>query len=125
MLGKFKASFYYQDFMGFNTLDKVKTNTNKTSKKYVNHLYCFRLLFSVGFIVLFYMIQITFSSGMMLIFRNNINKALWITYKQRLSNTIINNQLFYKNALWQKIVLGDNTQVMGKPVNEFLEEWKD
>jgi hypothetical protein len=67
--------------MGYPLNDKMKQNPNKTNKKYVNHLYCFRLLFSVGFIVLFYMIQIIFSSGMMLIFRNNINKALWITQK--------------------------------------------
>lgn len=124
ILNKFKQSFYFQDFMGYSTVDKVKTNTNKTNKKYVNHLYCFRLLFSVGFIVLFYMIQIIFSSGMMLIFRNNINKALWITHKQSIMNDLINNQLFFKNALMQKIVLGDDTKVMNKSVNVFLEEWK-
>jgi hypothetical protein len=61
---------------------------------------------------------------MMLIFRNNINKALWITEKQSIMNDLINNQLFFKNALMQKIVLGDDTKVMNKSVNTFLEEWK-
>jgi hypothetical protein len=39
-------------------------------------------------------------------------------------NDLINNQLFFKNALMQKIVLGDDTKVMNKSVNAFLEEWK-
>jgi hypothetical protein len=39
-------------------------------------------------------------------------------------NDLINNQLFFKNALMQKIVLGDDTKVMNKSVNTFLEEWK-
>lgn len=124
MLNKFKSSFYFQDFMGLSTADKLKTNTSKTNKKYVNQLYCFRLLFSVGFIILFYMIQILFSSGMMLIFRNNINKALWITEKQHLLNTLINNQIFFKNSLMQRIVLGNDTKVMNKTVDTFLSEWK-
>lgn len=91
ILNKFKLSYYFQDFMGYITQEKVKTNSSKTNKKYVSNIYCFRLLFSVGFIVLFYMIQISFSSGMMLIFRNNINKALWITDKQHIMSELIKN----------------------------------
>ena len=62
--------------MGFKTQENSRQNSNKTNKKYSNNLYCFRLVLSLLFITIFYLIQIIFSTGMMLIFSSSVSTSL-------------------------------------------------
>lgn len=108
--------------MAFNMNDKVKPNTNKPNKKYQNGFYCFKLLLSIFFIILFYLIQILLSGGLMLILRSNISESLWITNKQIVINKIINNQLFFHNSILQNIVAGNEVQAMNKTIGVYIDE---
>lgn len=125
LIQNFKTSGYFYDFMGEQDLSRTKPGTKKNNKKYQDTMYCFQLLFSLAFIGLFYIIQISFSCGMMLIFQTNVNRALWITNKQQLTQNVLNNQLIFYNSIKQKIILGDETTAYNKPINTFLPEWKD
>lgn len=91
IMSKFKNTYYFQDFMGFKTQENSRQNSNKTNKKYSNNFYCFRLILSLIFIVIFYFIQIVLSSGMMLIFQNSVSTSLWITEKQNMTNSLLND----------------------------------
>lgn len=125
LLSRFKTSGYFYDFMGEQDIGRTKPDTKKKTKKYQDTMYCFRLLFSLAFIGLFYVIQITFSSGMMLIFRTNVDRALWITSKQRLAQNVLNDQLIFYNSMKQKMILGDNTKAYNESINAFLPKWRE
>jgi hypothetical protein len=77
-LVKFIKSHYFYEFMGLNITDKMKPNLTKISKKYSDTRYCFNLIFSISSILLFYLIQIGFSSAIMQIIKVNVNTGIWI-----------------------------------------------
>lgn len=123
VLEKFKKSGYFNDFMGQLDNRRPKLNSKKKAKKYQDDRYCFRLLSSIFFIFLFYIIQVGFSCGMMLIFRQNVQKALWITNKQKLSKNVLDNQLILYNSIKQKFILGDESLGYNKSISQFLTEF--
>ena len=123
MIYKFKMYSYFHDFMGFREDERPTKDAKKKGKKYQGTYYCFRLLFSIGFIALFYLIQMSFSSIMMLIFQDNVSQALWITDKQWKSKILTTNQLIFYNALKQKILFDKETKGFNKSIDAFLPEW--
>ena len=121
-MSKFKQSCFFKDFMGLNLTDNLKTNANKSTKKRVDKKYCFGLLLSILQIIIFYILQICYSGVIIAIHSSNINKGLWMVHKQKSMNALINNQVLLKNALSQKLILGENTKAMNQSVNEFISQ---
>lgn len=124
MMDEFKESNYFKDFMSFNDFTLPKKSSSKKGKKYTDSLYCFKLLYSLGFIGLFYTIQLGFSSGMMLIFKDSVDKGIWITIKQNDLKQVLMDEFFYYNSLKQKMVLGGESKVFGKKFEEYIPELK-
>ena len=108
--------------MGLSLVDNLKANSNKSTKKRVDKKYCFGLLLSMLFIGFFYILQILYSGAIILIHNNNLKKALWIVEKHNLMNKLVNNQILLKNALSQRMILGDNTKAMNQSIDVFMKE---
>lgn len=121
-LNHFKQQCYYRDFLGTVPTIRAKTNTNKPNKKYVNQFYCFRLFASILFLVLFYLIQICISGIVVLFFNSTIDQALWVIEKQHLTNDLVLNQLFLRNGVMQRLVMGKESQGMNKTIDTYLGE---
>ena len=123
MLHDFKMHSYFHDFMGFREIERPSTDAKKKAKSYQGRFYCFGLVLSIASIVMFYLVQVSFSSIMMLIFQENVGQALWITDKQWKSKQLISNQMIFYNGLKQKILFDKPTKGLNKSIDVFLTEW--
>jgi hypothetical protein len=59
---------------------------------------------------------------MMLIFSSSINTSIWITQKQNLTNSMILDQMVFRNGILQTAILGRDTKAMDKPIVTYLDE---
>ena len=109
ILAKFKQQNYFGDIMGKLSLERPVNNSNKTNKRFVGVFYCFGILMSIVFLFLFYLIQITISGVMLLQVEQNKKSGISTCVKQGTMVNLINNQLYLRNALLQKIILGSDT----------------
>lgn len=125
MMSEFKESNYFKDLMSFNDFSLPKKTSSKKGKKYTDSIHCFNLLYSVGFIGLFYIIQICFSSGMMLIFKGSVDKGVWICVKQNDLKQVLMDEFFFYNTIKQSLVLGKDKKVFGNSLDEYIPKLKE
>lgn len=125
IIAQFKISGYYADFMGYNERGMLKKSLKKKGGKFQNNFYCFKVLAAMSFLVLFYFLQAIFSSSMMLIWKSEVDTALWITNKQKLTRKVIEEQTVFFNSLKQLMILGESYEVNNTKVKEFLPKLKE
>jgi hypothetical protein len=99
LLTKFKEGSYIDDFMGEEAIVKAKENPSKINKKIKKSVYCFNLLVAITLVSLFYLVQICFSSLMLIVVNTNINEVLWVVKKQSMISKLILNQIVTKNMV--------------------------
>lgn len=121
----FRESEFYKNLFNVKPIDLFSSKTDKMrrSKRYTDKNYCFGLTFSLLSIGFFYLTQLGFGGEMLIIYRDNIDNGVWIANKQFEIMNMTMDQMNYYNALKQRLVLGKDTEVLGVPIDQFLEEF--
>lgn len=119
VLAEFKREFFCKDFLGTKELltedktaakggsNKSKSTTKKKSVKFT----CYGLATSLGFILLYYLLQMIIYFIMLYVFSGNIRKALWISERHDMVKELYISQLFTYTSFQQYLIFGDTLRI--------------
>lgn len=117
----FKYSGFYKNLFTVKEINnKTFNKKNRRTRKLSHKDYCFRLVFSLFAIGFFYIAQICFGTGMMMIYRDNIKTGIWIVEKQNEMMIMAKEQLLFYNMIKQRLIIGSDSSVHNKPIDEYL-----